>query len=267
LRCTALSLAAAAGLLACKADGGSDPPLGGEDAASASDDGGTAADAGGGTISGGDGGASAGSGPGSGIEAEGGMQDASPADGSSVGTDATSPDPQPDAGRDAGSASTSPQLCLADGSAVQSAASGACDDPIVVDLSGAELGDVFVHESPSLATDGPVIGLDKCAESTERDVVYQVQLPDEADLELAVQASGGADPILLVQDALDPTCGTAITLACVDDYAEDECEELRVNVSRGGFADDTVQLVIAETEASGRALSVRFRVADPGGGS
>jgi hypothetical protein len=40
-----------------------------------------------------------------------------------------------------------------------------------------------------------------------------------------------------------------------------------VRTAQGGFDDNTAQVVISETIASEKPLTVRFRLHDPGGGS
>jgi hypothetical protein len=157
--------------------------------------------------------------------------------------------------------------CLSGGKDIDSDATGACDDPIVLDLEDEEIGDAFVHVTPKAATNGLPEGIGKCAASTERDVVYQVKMPKGADLEVGVDGSEDADPIILVQDGPDETCTKAAPVACIDDHGADQCELLRIAVASGDFDDDTVQVVIAETVASETTLRVRFRLVDAAGGS
>lgn len=158
-------------------------------------------------------------------------------------------------------------VCFAGGDEAESNATGACDDPIVIDMTELGFGDTLVHRTGSANTNGLVPSLDKCAQGTGRDVVFNVKTSGAADLELSVGAVDGSDPIILVQDGPDTACDKSAATACVDDTAAGECEYLRVRVSAGGYEDNTPQVVIAETIHSGVALEVRFRLIDPGGGS
>jgi hypothetical protein len=158
-------------------------------------------------------------------------------------------------------------VCFAGGDESESSATGACEDPIVIDMVELGFGDTLVHRTGSANTNGLVPSLDKCAEGTGRDVVFNVKTSGVADLEVSVDAVDGSDPIILVQDGPDIECDKSAATACVDDTAAGECEYLRVRVSAGGYEDNTPQVVIAETIHSGVAFDVRFRLIDPGGGS
>jgi hypothetical protein len=158
-------------------------------------------------------------------------------------------------------------VCFAGGDDVESSATGACDDPILIDMSALGFGDTVAHRTGTANTNGLVPSIDKCAEGTGRDVVFNIKTAGTADLEVSVDAADGSDPIILVQDGPDAECDKSAATACVDDTGVGECEYLRVRVSAGGYEDNTPQIVIAETVDSSVALDVRFRLIDPGGGS
>jgi hypothetical protein len=175
-------------------------------------------------------------------------------------------EPGPDGG-DELDAGPQDAVCFAGGDEVESGATGACDDPIAIDMSALGFGDTVVHRTGTANTNGLVPSLGKCAEGTGRDVVFNVKTAGTADLEVSVDAADGSDPIILVQDGPDAECNKSAATACVDDTTAGECEYLRVRVSAGGYDENTPQVVIAETNDSGIALVVRFRLIDPGGGS
>jgi hypothetical protein len=158
-------------------------------------------------------------------------------------------------------------VCFGGGSEHESSATGACDAPIEIDMRELTYGDAMFHRTSGAVTNGVPPSIGKCAEGTGRDIVYTVQVPDQADLEISVDTKDGSDPIILVQEGPDPECDKSAATACVDDTASGECEYLRVRVSAGAYESDTPQVVIAETTPSGAALVVRFRLVDPGSGS
>lgn len=175
-------------------------------------------------------------------------------------------EPLPDGGEDS-DAGPQDAVCFAGGAEAESSATGACDDPIVIDMTELGFGETLFHRTGSANTNGLVPSLSKCAEGTGRDVVFNVKTSGAADLEVSVDAADNSDPIILVQDGPDVECDKSAATACVDDTAGGECEYLRVRVSAGGYEDNTPQVVIAETVHSGVALEVRFRLIDPAGGS
>jgi hypothetical protein len=176
---------------------------------------------------------------------------------------------QPDAGgaRDPDAASDLGAACFEAGDQVAPTGLGACDAPFVIDMRMLELGEAVVHAAGNATTNGLTPSIGKCAVGTARDIVYNVQLPSEADLEVSVDAAEGADPSILVQDGPDAECDKAAATECVDESGAGACEYLRVRASRGAYEDATPQVVIGEIEHSGVPLSVRFRLVDPAGGS
>lgn len=216
----------------------------------------------GGAGGGGSGGSESGAGGDSGDGGEGGSSGTSGEGGES----GDGGEPLPDGGEDI-DAGSQDAVCFAGGGKAESSATGACDDPIVIDMSELGFGDTLFHRTGSTNTNGLPPSLDKCAEGTGRDVVFNVKTSGAADLEVSVDAADIGDPIILVQDGPDTACDKSAATACVDDNAVGECEYLRVRVSAGGYEDNTPQVVIAETIHSGVAFDVRFRLIDPGGGS
>lgn len=176
-------------------------------------------------------------------------------------------EPGPDGGGEDAGAGAQDAVCFAGGAQIESSATGACDDPIVIDMLELGFGETVVHRTGTANTNGLVPSLDKCAEGTGRDVVFNVKTSGTADLEVSVDAADGSDPIILVQDGPDTACDKSAATACVDDNAAGECEYLRVRISAGGYDENTPQVVIAETSDSSVAFDVRFRLIDPGGGS
>jgi hypothetical protein len=174
--------------------------------------------------------------------------------------------PEPDAGPgdDAG-----PQdaVCFQGGDEIESSASGACDAPIIIDMSELDFGATVFHRTGTATTSGLAPNIDKCGEGTGRDVVFNVKTPGTADLEVSVDAADGSDPIIVVQEGPDTECDKSAATLCADDTAAGECEYLRIGVASGGYEDNTPQVVIGEIAPSGVALEVRFRLIDPGGGS
>jgi hypothetical protein len=157
--------------------------------------------------------------------------------------------------------------CLGAGSQVAPSGAGECASPFVVDMRALEYGDGVVHEAGAASTNGLVPSLDKCAAGTARDIVYTVQLPSDADLEVSVDRAEGADPSILVQEGPDAACDKAAVTECVDESGAGGCEYLRVRATQGSYESSTPQVVIGEVEHSGVPLTVRFRLIDPGGGS
>jgi len=174
--------------------------------------------------------------------------------------------PEPDAGSQ-GDAGPQDAVCFAGGDEAASSASGACDAPILIDMSELAYGATVFHRTGAETTSGLVPNIEKCGEGTGRDVVFNVKTSGAADLEVSVDAAEGSDPIIVVQDGPDTQCDKSAATLCVDDAAAGECEYLRIAVSTGGYDDNTPQVVIGETVPSGVALDVRFRLVDPGGGS
>lgn len=175
-------------------------------------------------------------------------------------------EPAPDGGP-LGDAGPQDAVCFGGGSASAADGTGACADPIAIDMSELDFGDAVFHRTGTEATNGLVPQIGKCAEGTGRDVVFNVKTDGTADLEISVDAEDDSDPIILVQDGPDTECDKSAATECIDDTGAGECEYLRVRVASGGYTENTPQVVIAETDASGLALTVRFRLIDPGGGS
>lgn len=175
-------------------------------------------------------------------------------------------EPDPDAGP-ASDAGAQDAVCFQGGDAIESSASGACDAPIVIDMSELDFGATVFHRTGPDTTSGLVPNIDKCGEGTGRDVVFNVKTSGTADLEVSVDAADGSDPIIVVQEGPDTECDKSAATLCVDDTAVGECEYLRIAVATGGYEDNTPQVVVGETVPSGVSLEVRFRLIDPGGGS
>jgi hypothetical protein len=174
--------------------------------------------------------------------------------------------PEPDAGPE-GDAGHQDAVCFQGGDEIESSASGACDAPILIDLSELAFGAAVFHRTGTATTSGLAPNIDKCAEGTGRDVVFNVKTAGTADLEVSVDAADGSDPVILVQEGPDTECDKSAATLCVDDTSVGECEYLRIPVSMGGYEDNTPQIVIGEVAPSSIALGVRFRLIDPGGGS
>ena len=273
-RKAAVALAACLGLAGCGSD--AEPELqsdsgvvagagGSRDDASIEDGGDGSVDegSGGSPGTGGSGALGGGTGGAGGLGGSGGRDDAGTDGGDAGGSgDGGEPDAMIDV--DSG-----PQdaVCFAGGSEREATATGACDDPIVLDMRELGYGDAVFHRTLSSVTNGLPPSIGKCAEGTGRDIVFNVQVPDATDLEISVDAEDGSDPIILVQQGPDAECHKAEATACVDDAADGECEYLRVRVAAGEYESDTPQIVIAETTPSGASLVVRFRLVDPGSGS
>ncbi len=173
---------------------------------------------------------------------------------------------------DGDSAPTGPMdaFCFGDGEAAvpePGGGSGECASPIVIDLRGKPLDTTVYYETPSAPTDGEPLPLGKCGQDTARDIVFNVPVPSEADLEVSVDATVDADPIILVQEGPDDLCTKKSATECVDDEGAGGCEYVRLRTSAGGYDDNTPQVVISEQIPSGKALTVRFRLIDPQGGS
>ena len=216
----------------------------------------------GGTGGGGSGGTGGESGTGDSGEGGQGGESGGSGDGGTAGGAGDEPDASIE-----GDAGEQDAVCFGGGVEQTSSASGACDSPIVIDMRELAFGDVVFFQTSTETTNGLVPSIDKCADGTGRDVVFNVQVPDATDLEVSVEATDASDPIILVQDGPDLECDKSDATLCVDDTAVGECEYLRVLVSAVEYEGDTPQVVIAETQPSGAALTVRFRLADPGGGS
>jgi hypothetical protein len=183
-------------------------------------------------------------------------------------------DPEPDAATadaalptDAAQNSAQGAACLGAGSQVTPSGEGACASPFIIDMRALDHGDGVFHSAGAESTNGLVPSIGKCASGTARDIVYTVQLPSEADLEVSVDAAPGADPSILVQAGPDATCEAAAALECIDEGGAGDCEYLRVRAAQGGFEGATPQVVVGEVEHSGVPLTVRFRLIDPAGGS
>ena len=177
-----------------------------------------------------------------------------------------------DGAGDGDSAPTGPMdaFCFGDGEAAvpePGGGSGECASPIVIDLRGKPLDTTVYYETASAPTDGEPLPLGKCGEDTARDIVFNVPVPSEADLEVSVDATVDADPIILVQEGPDDLCTKKSATECVDDEGAGRCEYVRLRTSAGGYDDNTPQVVISEQSPSGKALTVRFRLIDPQGGS
>jgi hypothetical protein len=228
---------------------------------SAIDEGGGAGGAGGEAGSGGDSGEGGSSGAGAGGESGNGGTSGEGGESGDGGEG-----PQADAGPQ-GDAGPQDAVCFQGGDEIESSASGACDAPIIIDMSELGFGATVFHRTGTATTSGLVPNIDKCGEGTGRDVVFNVKTPGTADLEVSVDAADGSDPSIVVQEGPDTECDKSAATLCVDDTAAGECEYLRISVASGGYEENTPQIVIGEIAPSGVALEVRFRLIDPGGGS
>lgn len=138
--------------------------------------------------------------------------------------------------------------------------SGSCDDPFVIDLRNADIGQIVYHATAEGADEGGVPWNDapQCGvAATARDVVYKVLLPPGADLEAAVEASPVADPVIFVHE--DESCLQPIN-ACADDHAEGGCEMVAATHHNGVIFGQAPYITVSEVEASGTVLATYFRL-------
>lgn len=150
--------------------------------------------------------------------------------------------------------------CLSGGTQIASVGSGTCAAPAVLDMRNSYSGDIRLHYI------GAAAGADEATEpasttcgiaSTARDFVYQVLLPAGADLDMSVDAAGGANPVLFVHE--DSACSQPINV-CADDAGVGGCEFVSATHGSGAISGQAPYVTLSEATNSGVAFYTRFKV-------
>lgn len=150
--------------------------------------------------------------------------------------------------------------------AFEGSGTGDCGDPLRLDLSAGDPGDVSYVVLPTSQLDTNLPVPDKCGAGTARDLVLLVWVPLGADLDVTVDGEAGADPTILAVNPATADCGTATVSQCVDQGGKGACEYIKIHAP--ATADPGYrQIVVSEVKATETPYTLRLRLQWSGTGA